>query len=185
MRYRQPLPRLWLFTDPRLGTDVARAVSALPKGKAGVIFRDYQAPDRLARAKALRQYTRARRLLLIVAGDAKLALRVKADGVHLPAFRPHKALPHKGLCTASAHNQRELVAAHKAGADLVFLSPLYPTQSHPGAPALGRLRFARLAHQSRTPIAALGGMTAARAKSLKALGAYAWGAIEAWQRAKI
>ena len=183
MRRCKALPRLWLFTDPRLGPDLADALERLPKGKAGVIFRDYDAPDRLARAQVLRRATRARRLLLIIAGDRKLAQRVQADGVHLPAFQQRKApRAHKGLRTASAHNQRELVAAHKAGADLVFLSPLYPTQSHPNAPALGRVRFARLAHQSRTPIAALGGITTSRAKSLKSLGAEAWGAIEAWRQ---
>lgn len=182
MRRCKALPRLWLFTDPRLGADLPRALARLPKGKAGVIFRDYDAPDRLARAKQLRQQTRARRLLLIVAGDRKLARRVQADGVHLPAFQPHK-IERQGrfLRTAAAHNRRELVAAQKAGADLLFLSPLYATQSHPGARLLGRVRFAQLAHGARTPIAALGGMTAARAKSLKALGADAWGAIEAWR----
>ncbi len=80
--------------------------------------------------------------------------------------------------TASVHNYRELIAAHRAGVDLIFLSPVFPTRSHPGGPTLGRRRFAELALRARVPVIALGGITAHRARSLK--GAYGWAGIDAW-----
>jgi thiamine-phosphate pyrophosphorylase len=46
--------------------------------------------------------------------------------------------------------------------DCLFLSPLFPTQSHPGAPALGPLRWATLAKGLPAPCMALGGITPAR-----------------------
>jgi len=46
--------------------------------------------------------------------------------------------------------------------DCLFLSPLFPTQSHPGAPTLGALRWAALARGLPAPCMALGGITPAR-----------------------
>ena len=66
----------------------------------------------------------------------------------------------------------------RAGADLLFLSPLFPTHSHPGAPALGRARFAALARGARPPVIALGGMRAGHARGLALLGASGWAAID-------
>jgi thiamine-phosphate pyrophosphorylase len=80
--------------------------------------------------------------------------------------------------TASAHNRRELKAAEQAGADLVFLSPVFPTRSHPGARPLGAGRFSLLAHQVRLPVIALGGMNAAKARRLSS--AHGWAGIDAW-----
>lgn len=75
----------------------------------------------------------------------------------------------------------ELIAAERAGADLILLSPVFATRSHPGAPVLGPVRFGLLARQARTPIVALGGMTAKRARALP--DAYGWAAIDAWCQA--
>ena len=183
MRRCKALPRLWLFTDPRWDEEaLQRAIARLPKGAAGVIFRDYDAPDRPARAVRLRQQTRARRLIFIVAGDLRLAQRVKADGVHLPSFARTPALRRTPLCiTASAHHRQDMRRAQKTDAALIFLSPIFATASHPGARTLGRLGFAQLARHAHSKVAALGGMTARKARALTALGAHGWGAIDAWR----
>ena len=107
-----------------------------------------------------------RGLTLIVAGSPLPG----GDGTH--------GRPGRGLRTASAHNLRELKAAERSGADLVFLSPAYPTRSHPGAPALGPRRFALMAHQAKVPVIALGGMDKERARTLG--GADGWAGIDAW-----
>ncbi|HEU4968402.1 thiamine phosphate synthase [Sphingomonas sp.] len=71
-------------------------------------------------------------------------------------------------------------AAERAGAALLFLSPVFPTRSHPDARALGPHHFARLAGPARTPVIALGGMTSTRFRRLPKLGAEGWAAIDAW-----
>jgi thiamine-phosphate pyrophosphorylase len=76
------------------------------------------------------------------------------------------------------HSLREIRQAERAGAELLFLSPVFPTRSHPEAKSLGRLRFALLARQTKLPVVALGGMSGQRAKALS--GAYGWAAIDAW-----
>ena len=66
----------------------------------------------------------------------------------------------------------------RARADLVLLSPVFPTRSHPGAATLGPVRFGSMALGRR--VAALGGMDAQRFKRLRYLGAYGWAAIDAF-----
>jgi thiamine-phosphate pyrophosphorylase len=70
--------------------------------------------------------------------------------------------------------------AEAEGADLLFVSPVYPTRSHPGGKTLGPRRFAQLAEQARRPVIALGGVTRANAPKLMRLGAYGWAGIDAW-----
>ncbi len=177
MHRRQPLPRLWLMTDERQGERLWRALEKLPRG-SGVVFRHYrlEPEERRLLFEKVKRLARRRRLLLILAGQPSLARAWKADGAHGRV----ESRVRKLIQTAPAHDRRELRAAERSGADLVFLSPVFQTRSHPGAKALGRLCFAMLAHRARLPVIALGGMTERRARTLA--GAYGWGGIDAWSR---
>jgi len=173
---RRRLPVVWLFTDERLGESLWAVLGRLPRG-AGVILRHHAAPDRAAIGVRLRTATNRRGQLLLVADDARLARALRADGLHLSrAARGRRA---QGVCTMTAHSVTELLVAERGGADLAFVSPVFPTRTHPGAPALGRVRFGLLTRSACIPIAALGGVAPASARSLRALGAYGWGAIDA------
>ena len=167
MHRRQPLPRLWLMSDERQGEALFAAIARLPRG-AGIVFRHYSlAPaDRRALWDRVRTAARARGLTLVVAGPPLPG----ADGAH--------NRPGRGLRTVSAHNLREIRAAERDGVHLIFLSPVHPTRSHPNAPTLGPRRFALLAHQTKLPVIALGGMDADKARTLG--GAYGWAGIDAW-----
>jgi thiamine-phosphate pyrophosphorylase len=167
MQRRHPLPRLWLMTDERQGEGLWGALQRLPRG-SGVVFRHYGlAPaERRRLYERVRRIARQRRLILLAAGPTL----PRADGVHGKGGR--------GIRSASAHSLREISAAARAGADIVFLSPVFPTRSHPGARTLGTRRFAALAHQTKLPVVALGGMDAGKARRLS--GAYGWAAIDAW-----
>ena len=175
MRPRQPLPRLWLMTDPRMGDDLWAALERLPRG-SGVVFRHYQldAQARAALFRRVRRVARRRRLVLLVAGAPLRG----ADGRHGPDARGGGL----GLATRSVHHRRDLVAAARACVDAVFASPVFPTRSHPGAPALGPVRFGRMIRNSRVPVIALGGMDAPRAHAIASLGIHGWAAIDAWAR---
>ena len=80
------LPRLWLFTDERRLADPRASVARLPRGKAGVVLRHDGYPDRAALGRDLARICRERRLVLVVAGDVRLAAKLRA-GVHLRAGR--------------------------------------------------------------------------------------------------
>lgn len=175
-------PRIWLLTDARQGAALWPALAALPRG-AGVVVRHYEF-DRAARAELIarvRRIARRRGLVLAVAGEARAALRAGAEAVYQPR-RPAPPQARPLLRLASAHGRAELVAAARARADLVLLSPAFPTRSHPGARTLGPRRFGLLARESAVKVIALGGMTPARARRLAPLGAYGWAAIDGFVR---
>ncbi len=169
------LPVLWLFTDRQRLPDPLAAVARLPRGRAGVVLRHDGDPGRAALGRALARVCRARRLVLVVAGDVRLAAALGA-GVHLRGGRwPDGGRPgpiRRGrsravrLLTSSAHTPAELRRARRAGADLAFLSPAFPTASHPGAPSLGAMRWAALARRAGLPVAALGGVAGGTVRRL-------------------
>ncbi len=173
------LPRLWLFTDERVDdAALLRAITRLPR-KSGIVFRHYGLARAARRALFAEVAALARRrgLLLLAAGDRPGR---GAQGVHCPAHAPfrHRGIQ-SGLVSLAVHSMRELVAAQRAGADAIFVSPVFPTRSHLGARTLGLWRFAGLAGRAHCPVIALGGLTRLRFRRLKPLGAHGWAAIDA------
>lgn len=183
MPRRQPpfVPQLWLFTDERIETaTLMRALARLPRG-SGIVFRHYGLgrEERRMLFAAVSAIARRRGLMLLVAGEA--AGR-HPDGHHLTSHmrRSMRAGAGRGLISAAAHNAREIAAVTRLGANMIFLSPVFSTRSHPGGRTLGLWSFATLARKARCPVIALGGMTHARFRQLKPLGAYGWAAIDAF-----
>ena len=171
MRARQPLPRLWLMSDERQGEDLLDIIARLPEG-AGIVFRHYGLPE-VARRDLFARVRAAAPGPVLLAGPADQAEAWGADGSHGRGAG-------RGLRSGPVHSQAEIRAAERAGVDLLFLSPVYPTASHPGAPTLGLARFAWLARRTQLPVIALGGMNPARGRRLVSFGAYGWAGIDAF-----
>lgn len=187
MNHRQPpniakaiWPKIWLMTDPRFGDDLLCAIRRLPFG-SGVIFRHYHMghSDRRALFRRVRHICRQRGHMLVLAGLEADAVRWRADGFHSRTKICRSSLPR----TAAVHNRTELREALRNQADLLFVSPLFPTASHPGAKALGRLAFNAMAKQSKAAlVVALGGMTKERAHTLNPRLIYGWAAIDSFRK---
>jgi thiamine-phosphate pyrophosphorylase len=150
-------PPLWLFTDATRLPDPRHAVARLPRRLAGVVFRHDHHPDRARIGRDLARICRGRGLVLVVAGDVRLAAALRA-GVHLRDGVWPGVVRIRGYVTSSAHGFPALRRAARSGAKLAFLSPVYPTASHPGAPSLGFARWSRLARAAPIAVAALGGI---------------------------
>ena len=97
---------------------------------------------------------------VLVNGDAGLAQRAGADGVHLTSaqLKQLDRRPPSGLVGASCHDAGELARAQALGVDFVVLGPVQPTPSHPGVAGMGWETFAALLRDSRVPVYALGGL---------------------------
>jgi thiamine-phosphate pyrophosphorylase len=172
--YKQKLPKLWLMTDPRLDDYLLAAVRKLPSG-SGVIFRHYQLPkpERFCLYQKVRRICCQRGHMLLLAGPDQWP----ADGVH-----GQKRRSPASILSMPVHTVREIAAAHRQCADLMFLSPVFATRSHPGARVLGIAQFsrlARLAHPAK--VIALGGMTRNTAQTITDRIAYGWAAIDAFK----
>lgn len=168
------LPCVALFTDETRTPDVPSLMPRLPRGSF-VIFRHYAAPNRAALARAVVRAAKPYGHKVLIAGDWKLALTSGAAGLHIPGNQLTRgqvgqALPTHMLRSAAVHDERAAHAAHKAGVDAVFVSPVYLTRSHPGTHGLGRIGVLRIAKAAdQTPTFALGGINAKNAATLRGL----------------
>jgi 8-oxo-dGTP diphosphatase len=98
---------------------------------------------------------------VLLNGDVAMAQEVGADGVQLSSTQLAELTerPLVDWCAASCHSEEELRRAEALGCDFALLSPVLPTQSHPGAAHLGWDNFAAIAAGSSIPVYALGGLT--------------------------
>jgi len=181
MRSRKDLlPRLWLMTDERGGDPVAIA-RVLPKG-SGIVFR-HHATRGAARRRLfdeVRRVARARRLVLFLAGPPMQALAWRADGAH------HRSLlVSKGLRSVAVHNCRERVLAQRVGANLIFVSPVFATVSHPGKTPLGAIRLGMLIGAQRRQAIVVGGLNAGSFKRLNRMKVFGWAAIDTFKLGQI
>ena len=172
------MPTVWVLTDDQRLADPIAVATAIPKGW-GLIFRHYDAINRIDLASRTAAVCRSRGIILHVAGDWRLASQVGASGVHVQ----DKTVRHQLLApmqlwrlqgkrmTVSAHGSKGLAQARSLRADAALLSPVYVTLSHPNKRPLGAMRFSALARLARLPVFALGGVKLSEKKRLDALGA--------------
>ncbi|MCW8917087.1 MAG: thiamine phosphate synthase [Magnetovibrio sp.] len=181
------LPHFFVMSDIERLPDPSPILHKLPRGSA-VILRH---PDHAALAQlANTTIAQAHRLGLkvLIANDIRLAISSGADGVHLSeqTYRlgPWKRHLHGHrpgfIITTACHSIMALKHASRSRSDAVFLSPVFPTQSHPQAQTLGPTRFQVWAQKSPKPVMALGGIEAGTAKRLHLGSAVGFGAIQAW-----
>lgn len=175
------LPKVYYFTDEERGADPLQMAQRLPSG-CGIIYRHYKCENRTTVAILLSKICKNRKITLIVSQDPHLATDVGADGCHLPEYRLNqipliKTKYPRLTLTAACHSARALIAAEQYGTDAAFLSPVFPTQSHPEAPNLGVLPASSAMRNIRCPVFALGGVTFQSWRQLSAMGFAGFGAI--------
>lgn len=154
--------------------------AALAGGCRIVQFRDKlsDAPERVLRARALRDLTRRFGARLLINDDLALARLIDADGVHLgkddgnlvvtrAILGPDKILG--ASCYADFAAAQHAVAA---GADYVAFGAVYPSLTKPGAAvATVDLFFQAKTRLTAAATCAIGGITVANAPPLIAAGA--------------
>ena len=178
------IPRLWYITDRERGTAGRPLLQVIEQGFAGgvggVILREPGLPDRdlAALARGL-EPLRRRGLRVLVSRRLDVAAALDLDGVHLaadavPVATARGWLGPDALIGYSAHAADEAQAAARAGASYVTLSPVYPTESKPGAPGRGTAWLRDALQGLGVPVLALGGVDAEAIGEV--LNAGAWGA---------
>ncbi|QQV79158.1 thiamine phosphate synthase [Sphingomonas aliaeris] len=165
------------MTDERMGDGLWQALEQLPLG-SGVVFRHYATSpaERRVLFARVERVARSRRLVLVRAGLVRLG---REQGVH-GRYRRQGVTGSGQIRTWPAHDRIEALAGVRAGADLLFASPIFATRSHPGSRGSGAIRAAFRIRGVPVPVIALGGMNEARFRRVRPLGFYGWAAIDAW-----
>lgn len=174
------LPRLLLVTDQATASlpvlvAVTRALEALPPSSAIVLVREKHLDGGalLALLQSLRPVTRVHAALLAVSTRFDVAMAANADAVQLggdaPPFAEVRRIAPPSLRLGVSLHGDEL-APH--GADWATVAPVFPTNSKPGATALGLERLAdSCGRNAHVPVFALGGVTASNANTCLVAGA--------------
>jgi thiamine-phosphate pyrophosphorylase len=157
---------------------VAKVEAAIAGGAQAIQYRNKSACEALKRKQAmmLARVCDGRGALLIVNDDPALARDVGAHGVHLgegdgalPAIRAR--VGKSMLIGVSCYN--DLARAKRAvaeGADYVAFGSFFPSQVKPGA-RRADVALLRRAAKLGVPVVAIGGITAANARTLVEAGA--------------
>lgn len=97
---------------------------------------------------------------VLIHGDIELALKLAADGVHLPAnqLMALNARPNLAWCAASCHNQIELAHASQLGLDFAVVSTSTASHFQPDAQVLDWNAFAQVVEGNVIPVYASGGI---------------------------
>jgi len=122
---------------------------------------------------AARRLPRGSGLLLLKPIAARQMRRLRLRGLTIVEEQPQTA--------ARVHDLGQLRRALLARTPLIFLSPIYPTASHPGWKPLPRMRAAALARLGKRKLFALGGMDERKFARVRRLGFQGWAGISAFR----
>lgn len=183
-RTRLPRPPVLLITDRKMAvrplTDVAAA--ALAGGCRWILVRekDLEPDDLLPLVADIVRLAEPHGALVSVSGNAVVAAKAGAKGVHLPQDGAHadavaearQRLGGDALIGVSTHSIAEAQAAARDGADYATYSPIFLTASKPGyGPALGLDQLADATANVLLPLVALAGIDATNAAGCREAGA--------------
>ena len=158
---------------------LSRVDAALSGGCRILQYRDKLSamPERVARARALRELTRRHGARLLINDDLALCRLVEADGVHLGEddgnLRAARAiLGPDAILGASCYADYAMAErASAAGADYVAFGAVYPSPTKPNARRATVDLFFRAKSGFTVDVCAIGGITLDNAPPLIAAGA--------------
>ena len=145
----------------------------------GVIYRNYNDPKRETELIKIAKACKKKRYKLFVSNDIKLALKVRADGIYIPAFNKTKMflnLEKKNLIVlGSAHNQKEIQEKILQKCKAIFLSPVFYVKKSKSF--LDIYKFNSLSYLNKINMLALGGINEHNISKLKLLHIKGWGGV--------
>jgi len=100
--------------------------------------------------------------ILLLNTDVDTFSQLSADGLHLSsqALQAMVSRPVESslLLSVSCHSIEEVEKARQLEADIILLSPVKETKSHPGVAGIGWEKFREISLETSVPVYALGGM---------------------------
>lgn len=150
------------------GRDLREILEGVIAGGGGIVqFREKEWPSRrcLPLLEDLRRRAKHAGISFVVNDRLDLALAVEADGLHLgqddlPAPVARRLLPSSMFLGVSTHSLAEARQAQADGADYVAVGSIFPTATKPEFELVGLDLLRAVRPHVRTPLVAIGGITA-------------------------
>ena len=173
------LPNLFIFLD-----QYNSQIFENNNTNIGVIYRNYNDPKRETELIKIAKACKKKRYKLFVSNDIKLALKVRADGIYIPAFNKTKMflnLEKKNLIIlGSAHNQKEIQEKILQKCNAIFLSPVFDVKKSKSF--LDIYKFNSLSYENKINMLALGGINEHNVSKLKLLHIKGWGGVGVFKK---
>ena len=121
---------------------------------------------------------------LLLNSNPEIFQQTHAHGLHLSSHMLYlsevRPVGYDKLVSVSCHTAEDIMQAKKINADIILLSPVNETTSHPGVKGIGWLAFADLISDIEIPVYALGGMNQSDIPKAIKLGAQGVAAISSF-----
>lgn len=147
--------------------------------------RDLSARELVTLAREVQAVMASSKSQLLINDRVDVALALEGVGVHLrsnslPLSVARQMLGAQRLLGISVHAVEEAVEAEAQGADYIVLGPIYETPSKQMfGPPLGIHALEKACKLVRVPIFGIGGVTVARAREMRCVGAFGVAVITA------
>ena len=138
--------------------------------KINIIFRNYKIKNIDSEIKKIKNLCKSTNRKIFVAGNLKIALKYRLNGLYIPAFHIKQNYANLNLTKdfkiiGSAHNIKEVKIKEKQGCTNIFISPLFHNPKNNFF--LGIIKFNLINLLTNVKTIALGGINQNNIKLLK------------------
>ena len=176
---KKKLPKIYIFLD-QYNKNIFKNNSK----NIGIIYRNYKSKKREVELNKIAKACKIKRYKLYVANNIKLAIKVKAEGVYIPAFNKTKKfinLEKKNIVIlGSAHNRQEINEKISQNCSAIFLSPVFYMKNKRNF--LDIYKFNLLSVSEKINFFALGGINEKNLRKLKLLNIKGFGGIRLFKK---
>ena len=176
------VPSLWYFTDEDKTKDITNILHRLPT-YSGIVLRNYCSKERKTIIKSVLRIAKRKNFTVLMASHPRAHGNI--NGLHLPKWEYKcRRNTKEQIISVSAHSLKDKRKIINTKADIIFVSSVFHTNSHPKRKHLGIIRFGLLARSLARPVIALGGINNKNIKKLKHFPISGVAAIEALKQGK-
>ncbi|RPG06728.1 MAG: thiamine phosphate synthase [Candidatus Pelagibacterales bacterium] len=151
----------------------------------GIIYRNYEKSINIEEITKFKKFCKKKRIKFYISNNINLALKLKIDGVYIPAFNKTSIINKEKLIKnfvilGSAHNKIEINKKIKQGCEIIFLAPLF--QTNKSKKFLDICKFNLLTLNKKIRFVALGGINFNNIQKIKLLNVVSVSGIKIFQK---
>ena len=152
----------------------------------GIIYRNYNSKSKKREDELIKiaKACKRKRYQLFVSNDIKLTIKVRANGIYIPAFNKVKKFQNiekkNILILGSAHNQKEIKDKLLQKCNAIFLAPTFYMNKSKNYLDIYKFNF--LSYYSKVKCFALGGINQNNIRKLKMLNIEGFGGIRLFKK---